>query len=100
MVTAAEVNRNVRYEPDEIPPRPIFIGLGVQAAVVTLPSIVIGVLIVTRAAGSSDSYTTWAAFAALLVSGATTIVQAVRFGRIGSGHILIMGTTGAFLRCA
>ena len=95
-MAAAQVNENVRYEPEEIPPRAMTVGLGVQAAVVTLPGIVIGVLIVTRAAGAADSYITWAAFAALLVSGATTIVQAVRFGRIGSGHILIMGTSGAF----
>ena len=38
----------------------------------------------------------WAAFAALFISGPTTVVQAVRVGRIGSGHILIMGTSGAF----
>ncbi len=61
MMAAAQVKSNVRYEPEEIPPRPIFIGLGVQTAVVTLPSIVIGVLIVTRAAEAADSYITWAA---------------------------------------
>ncbi len=95
-MAAAQVNENVRFEPEEIPPRSMIVGLGVQAAVVTLPSVVIGVLIVTRAAGATDSYVTWAAFAALLVSGAATIVQSARFGRIGSGHILIMGTSGAF----
>ena len=93
---SAQVNRNVRYEPDDHPPRPVYIGLGVQAAVVTLPAIVIGVLIVMWAAEATDSYVAWAAFAVLLVSGFTTLVQAVRFGRIGSGHILIMGTSGAF----
>ena len=36
-------------------------------------------------------------FAALLVSGVSTIMQAVRVGRIGSGHILFMGTSGAFI---
>ena len=95
-MAAAQVNENVRFEPEEIPPRAMTVGLGVQAAVVTLPGIVIGVLIVTRAAGAAESYITWAAFAALLVSGAATVVQAIRFGRIGSGHILIMGTSGAF----
>ena len=95
-VAAADVNHNVRYEPEEIPPRPIFIGLGVQAGVITLPAVVIGVVIVVRAGGGTDSYLAWAAFAVLLVSGFTTLVQAVRFGRIGSGHILIMGTSGAF----
>jgi xanthine/uracil permease len=54
------------------------------------------VLIVMRAVEASDSYLAWAAFAALFISGLTTLVQAVRFGRIGSGHILIMGTSGAF----
>ncbi len=95
-MAAAQVNANVRFEPDESPPRPITVGLGVQAAVVTLAPIVIGVLIVMRAASASDSYLAWAAFAALFISGLTTLVQAVRFGRIGSGHILIMGTSGAF----
>ena len=39
----------------------------------------------------------WAAFAALLVSGLTTILQARRLGPIGAGYILIMGTSGAFI---
>ena len=95
-MAAAEVNSNIRYEPEESPPRPITVGLGVQAAVVTLAPIVIGVLIVMRAVEASDSYLAWAAFAALFISGLTTLVQAVRVGRIGAGHILIMGTSGAF----
>ena len=96
VLAAVQVNANVRFEPEEIPPRPITVGLGVQAAVVTLAPIVIGVLIVMRAVQASDSYLAWSAFAALFISGLTTLVQAVRFGRIGSGHILIMGTSGAF----
>ena len=52
---------------------------------ITLPAIVIGVVIVVRAGGGSDSYLAWAAFAVLLVSGFTTLTQAVRFGRIGVG---------------
>ena len=95
-LAATEVSQNVRYEPEERPPGAITVGLGVQAGVITLPSIVIGVVIVVRAGGGTDSYLAWAAFAVLLVSGFTTLVQAVRFGRIGSGHILIMGTSGAF----
>ena len=39
----------------------------------------------------------WAAFAAVAVSGITTIVQAVRVGRIGAGYVLLMGTSGAFI---
>ena len=79
-----------------MPPHQIAVGLGVQAGLITLPAIVIDVVIEVKAGGGSDSYLAWAAFAVLLVSGFTTLIQAVRFGRIGSGHILIMGTSGAF----
>ena len=93
----AQVNENVRYEPDENPPPLVTIGAGFQAAVVILAPVVLGVVIVLRIAGQPESYLTWAVFAALLVSGVTTVLQAVRVGRIGSGHVLIMGTSGAFI---
>ena len=95
-MAAAEVNHNVRYEPDETAPNHVTVGLGVQAGIITLPAIVIGLLIVMRAGDATEGYLAWGAFAVLLVSGFTTLVQAVRIGRIGSGHILIMGTSGAF----
>ena len=66
---AARSNRDVRYEPDERPPT----------------------------AGEGDPYLSWAIFAAILVSGLTTIMQAARIGRIGAGYPLLMGTSGAFI---
>ncbi len=90
-------NENVRYEPNENPPLPLALGVGFQAAVVILAPVVLGVVIVARIAGQPESYLSWAVFAALLVSGVTTVLQAVRVGRIGSGHVLIMGTSGAFI---
>ena len=62
LVSAAEVNQNVRYEPEEVPPRPVFIGLGVQAGVVTLAPIVVGVFIVMRVVDASGGYSAWAGF--------------------------------------
>ena len=91
------VNENVRYEPDENPPPLIALGAGLQAALVILAPVVLTVVIVIRIAEEPDSYLAWAVFAALLVCGATTVLQAARFGRIGSGHVLIMGTSGAFI---
>ncbi len=91
------VNDNVRYEPDENPPSPVAIGAGAQAAAIILAPVVISVVIVMRIAGQPNDYMSWAVFAALLVSGVTTILQAVRVGRIGAGHVLIMGTSGAFI---
>ena len=88
---------NVRYEPDEHPPYPLAIGTGIQAALVNLGGIVLTVVIVFRIAGQPESYIPWAIFAVLIVSGVTTFLQAVRFWRIGSGHILVMGTSGAFI---
>ena len=87
----------IRYQPDEQPPHPLSIGLGVQAAMLVLAGIVLTPAIVIRAADQDDSYLTWAIFAALIISGFTTVLQAVRLGRIGSGHVLIMGTSGAFI---
>ncbi|MCY3896692.1 MAG: hypothetical protein OXG17_09525 [Chloroflexi bacterium] len=91
------VNENIRYEPDEQPPAPLAIGAGFQAALIMLAPVVLGVVIVLQIAGQPAEYTAWAVFAALLVSGVSTILQAVRVGRIGSGHILFMGTSGAFI---
>ena len=96
-MAAADVNENVRYEPNDRPPSLVALGAGAQAALITLAPIVLTVVIVVRIADGSESYISWAAFAALVVSGVTTVMQAVRVGRIGSGHILIMGTSGAFI---
>ena len=40
-------------------------------------------------AGQSSSYLTWAAFAAFLICGITTALQAGRIWRIGTGHVLL-----------
>ena len=93
----AAVNENVRYEPDENPPPLIAAGAGLQAALVILAPVALTVVVVVRIADAPESYLVWGVFAAMLVSGATTVLQAARVGRIGSGHLLIMGTSGAFI---
>ncbi len=87
----------VRYQPDERPPWPLATGLALQYCILALGGVVITVAIVLRSAGSSDEYLAWGAFGALLVCGIATIVQVRRFGRMGSGYVLIMGTSGAFI---
>ena len=96
-MTAAHVNENIRYEPDEIPPPLVAIGAGFQAAMIIVAPLVLTVVIVARIAGQPDSYLSWGVFAALIISGATTILQAVRIGPVGAGHVLIMGTSGVFI---
>ena len=93
----SEAGRHVRYAADEKPPAPLAFGLGLQLAMLTIAGIVLTPSIVIRAGGGSDSYLSWAAFAAVAVCGVTTVVQAVRVGRIGAGYVLLMGTSGAFI---
>ena len=81
----SEAGRHIRYAVDEWPPTPLAFGLGLQLALLTIAGIVLTPSIVIRAAGEGDPYLSWAAFAAVAVSGATTIVQAVRVGRFGAG---------------
>ena len=87
----------IRYQPDETPPVALAFGLGLQLAVLTIAGIVLTPAIVIRAAGGTEDFLSWAVFAAILVSGVTTILQVVRFGRIGAGYVLLMGTSGAFI---
>ena len=85
---AGDRAQDIRYEPDERPPHPLALGLGFQYAMLAVAGIVVTPAIVVRAAGAGDDYLTWAAFAALAISGITTAFQAVRIGYIGSGYIL------------
>ncbi len=75
-------------------------GLALQYCLLTVGPIVLTVAIVVRAAGQSELFLSWAACAALLVSGIATMVQARRVGRLGAGYILLMGTSGAFIAVA
>ncbi len=88
---------DIRYEPNERPPHTLAFGLGFQAALLCLGGVVLTPAIVIRAAGQSETYLSWTIFMAVIVSGTSTILQAVRVGRVGAGHVLIMGTSGAFI---
>ena len=91
------VNEHVRYEPEESPPPLIALGAGAQAALLIVAPVVLTVVVVVRIADAPESYLAWAIFAAMVVCGLTTVLQAARWGRFGSGHVLIMGTSGAFI---
>ena len=98
MQTGQSASRTgVRYEPNEKPPRALTVGLGLQFTILCIAGVVLTPAIVVRAAGGSETYLSWAVFTAVAVSGATTVLQAVRLGRIGAGYVLLMGTSGAFI---
>ena len=87
----------LRYAASDLPPHPLSALLGFQIVVLILAGIVLTPIIVLRAAGGSDEYAGWVVFAALMVCGITTIIQARPIGPFGAGHVLYMGTSGAFI---
>ncbi|MXX66708.1 MAG: hypothetical protein F4Z40_06925 [Chloroflexi bacterium] len=87
----------MRFAPGERCPLPTAAGVGIQGAIFALAPLVLVVAITARAGGQDDDYLSWAVFAALIIAGGLTALQAVRFGRIGAGHVLIMGTTPNFV---
>ena len=87
----------IRYEPDERPPAPLTLGLGLQLAVLNVAIPILIPTVVMRAAGVTEGYFAWAVFASVAVCGAATVLQAVRFGRFGSGHVLVMASSSAFI---
>ena len=89
--------RNVRYQPDERPPRGVVLGCGVQLVVLGITGLVAFPTIVVRAAGESEAYLSWAVFCTVAVSGVATMLQASRLGRIGAGYVLTTGPAAAFI---
>ena len=88
-MTASEPTQEIRYEPGE--PCPFFVWefAGFQGALLALTPIATAVTTAALVAEQSEQYLVWAAFAALIVCGAATMLQASRIWRIGSGHLLI-----------
>lgn len=96
-MASARVGERVRYEPDEACPPLVAIGVGVQGVLLVLAPIVLVVAVGARAAGQDEQYLTWAVFAALIVTGIVTILQAAKIGRVGLGHVLGTGLTPNFI---
>ena len=86
----------LRYAVDETPSDGLTLGLSLQVATVILTGIILIPIIVLNAADYPEGLE-WAVFAALVVSGLATILQARPAGPIGAGYALYMGTSGAFI---
>ena len=97
MNTAEAGGPGIRYQPDETPTPALSFGLGLQIAVLSIAGIILVPTVVMRAGGVGENYLSWAVFATVAVCGVTTILQACRIGRVGSGYVVIMGATGSFI---
>ena len=87
----------LRYQADERPPGALALGLGLQLALITVAVPILIPTAVMRTGGAAETHLAWAVFAAVAISGVTTVLQAIRFGRIGGGHVLVMGSSAAFI---
>src|SRR5215217_5971769 len=90
----------LRFAVDELPPHLLSAGLGLQVVMLIIASIALTPIVVLRAADVDLERASWTIFAALLVSGLVTMLQARPLGRFGAGYVLFMGTSGAFIAVA
>ena len=87
----------VLYEPDDRCPFLVAIGVGFQGVVLVLAPTVLCATIIAEKGYNGDQYLNWAIFAALIINGIVTAIQAVRLGRFGTRHMLITGATPNFI---
>ncbi|MYI86549.1 MAG: hypothetical protein F4081_07155 [Dehalococcoidia bacterium] len=88
---------NIRYEPEEQSPPLTTLAVGVQGTALIVSNTVMIASIFAAAFDDDGSYLEWALFAGLVVAGAVVALQATRFGRLGSGYVLLMGPGVPFL---
>ena len=93
----SQSDSSLRYQTDETPPAAVALGLGLQLAALSVSATILITTLIMRAAGQTDAYLAWAVFAAVAIGGVATMLQSVRFGRFGMGHVLMMGSSAAFI---
>ena len=96
-MASAHVSKDIRYEPDERCPPFLAIGVGAQGIMIGLAPTVLVVAITALAAGQDERYLSWTVCAALIIVGVVTALQAAKIGRLGAGHVFVMGVTPNFI---
>ncbi len=87
----------VLYEPDDRCPLLVALGVGFQGVVLVLAPTVLCATVIAEKGYDGDQYLIWAIFAALIINGVVTALQAARLGRFGTRHMLITGATPNFI---
>jgi NCS2 family nucleobase:cation symporter-2/xanthine permease XanP len=90
-------NTKLLYDVDETPPAWLVVVMGLQHVMLIYSEIVIFPVIIGKKAGAPMEHIIFASFAAALVSGIITLVQVIRCGRIGTGYVLFMGSSAAYM---
>ncbi len=90
-------NNNLSYEASDASPPLVTLGVAAQGAVIAMSTVVTITTVFVLAIRADADYLSWALFASLMVAGIGIIIHAVRFGRLGAGHLLLMGSSVPFL---
>ena len=96
-LASPRLNKTIRYEPDERCSPLVALGVGAQGIVLVLAPTVLIVAVTILATGQGEDYLTWAVFATLVLVAAVIMLQAAKIGRLGGGHLLVVGVTPNFI---
>ena len=96
-MASSRLNPQLRYEPEERCSPLLSLMVGVQGILLVLAPTVVVTAVTVLSAGQSEDYLTWAIFAALIIIGMVTALQASRIWRLGAGHVVITGTTPNYI---
>lgn len=99
-MTGNSGGENLLYAVDESPPLWMIAILGIQHVLVMYGEVVLFPGIAGRIGNAPEAQIAFATFAAVVVSGFCTLIQVLRFGRIGTGFVVFMGSSTAYLACA
>jgi NCS2 family nucleobase:cation symporter-2/xanthine permease XanP len=91
---------NLLFAVNENPPEWLSALLGLQLILIIAGPIALTPVVVARQAGIDPGQIPWIIFASFTASAIGTLIQVHRFGRVGSGYLLFVGSSGTFLACA
>lgn len=70
--------------------------LGLQHIVLVFGGSVLMPVIICRSTGTSIEQTEYIIFATTIITAVSSIIQVKRFGKVGAGYLLFMGSSGAY----
>ena len=91
------VNEHIRYEPDERAPPSLTMIAALQGVVVVVSNTITTTTVFAVAFNDDGSYRAWAVFAALIIAGLSSALQAVTLRGLAPGFVQLMGPSSAFL---
>lgn len=90
----------MHYGPDSQPPFSVCIPLGIQIILGCVASIIASPTVMVNATNITATHGLWCIFSSLLICGSMTALMSIRWGRIGSGYQMVVGSYSAFLAIA